>query len=81
MKITRAIIFVPDDAERERWEKICLAECDRLGYRVVALVRGGVEKWGDLRRMLTSGEADVLVVARKEHLPPNRVPRTEWVDE
>lgn len=81
MKQTRAIIFVPDDAERDRWEKICLDECDRRGYLVAALVHGGAEKWHDLRTMLTNGEADVLVVARKEHLPPDRIPRTEWVDE
>ena len=45
---------------------------------VVALVLGdGVAQWPDLVAMLATGTAQVLVVARPEHLPPGRLPRLE----
>lgn len=73
----KAIIFVPDDGERATWEKMCLDHCDRHGHRVVSLIVGGVERWPDVLDMIRAQEADVIVVARPEHLPADRVPRTE----
>lgn len=78
MEQERAIIFVPVDG-RQRWEAECLRHCDLHGYKVVALVVGGLERWGDLMAMTRAGEAEVVVVARAEHLPVMRVPRTEVV--
>jgi hypothetical protein len=75
----RAIIYVPDDEDRDRWEARCLEYCDRRRYRVVALVVGGPERWDDAMDMMYAREADVLVVASKMHLPPDRTPRVEAV--
>jgi hypothetical protein len=76
VKRLRAIIFVPDE-ERDRWEARCLEYCDRRGYEVVALVVGAPDRWNDAMDMMYAHEADVVVVASKDHLPPDRTPRVE----
>lgn len=77
----RAIIYVPNDVDRDRWEAVCLKYCDRRGYEVVSLVVGGPERWVHITQMLQAYEAEVVVVASQDHLPPNRTPRIESVTE
>lgn len=80
-KRLRAIIYVPDDEDRGRWEDACLKYCDRRGYEVVALVVGGPDRWNDAMDMMYAHEADVVVVASKDHLPPDRTPRVEVIND
>ena len=79
-KRERAIIFGPPE-DRERWEAECLAYCERHDLEVVGLVIGGDEKWPALREAMINGVADLVVVASKDHLPPDRRPRIESVTE
>lgn len=77
-KRLRAVIFVRDDEERSRWEAACLEYCDRCGYEVVSLVVGD---WSAVHQMFAANEADIVVVASKDQLAPDRTPRIESVTE
>lgn len=63
---------------------MCIEYCERQRppYLVVGLVvDNGRIRWAEIRGMFIADEADVLVLARREHLPPQRRPRIEVVDE
>lgn len=77
-----AVIFVPDGPEAPRWERVNLEFCERKGYAVVAVVRWRPgDEWRELHDMAGREEFDVLVVARRDHLPAKRRPRIEVVEE
>lgn len=46
------------------------------GYRLVGVVR---DNWAAVVKMIVTHQADVVVVATEEHLPPRRRPRVEAV--
>lgn len=55
--------------------------CERNGYRIVGLVvrRDGQGQWADIFGMLAAGTVDVVVVCRRDQLPPGRLPRIEAI--
>jgi hypothetical protein len=55
---------------------ICSRLCQELDYEAIAIVRGD---WGEAMDYLTSGQAQVIVVAEDDDLPPDRTPRVEVV--
>lgn len=81
MKQLRAVIWIADDEEWARYTARCLDYCTRLGYEVAAVVEqraGG--RWEDVYTMVvTDGRAEVVVVASRDQLPRDRVPRIEAV--
>lgn len=72
-----AIIFVPPDPASRPWLVIDAQYCARKDYQVVAVATD----WNDVLRMLKDDDIDVVVVGRREHLPPDRTPRLEIVTE
>ena len=72
---TAAIVFVLSryllrDAAR------CIDHCRINGYNMIGVVRDDwAEAWGYLR----TGKVDVIVVADRQHLDPERSPRIEAV--
>lgn len=62
--MTTAVIFVPTD-HIEWYASQCYAYCLTMGYEVAGIVRGN---WGAAVAMLVKQTANVLVVARPEHL-------------
>lgn len=76
----RAAIYVPTDlAERDLaiWRERCIAHCLQRGYDIVVVVTGGPAAWEQLHADLTAGDIQIVVVGRREHLPPQRLPRVE----
>jgi hypothetical protein len=74
----RALIYIPDDGDAEKWLTLCLGYVARHDYELVAVVRGD---WAGVRRMLDDGQAVVVVIARRDHPPAGRVPREVYVEE
>lgn len=72
-RIARAVIFVPCARHRHRWERVCAQDCAARGDEVVAVVIGA---WQAAMTMVVEGAADVIVVARQDHIPPGALP---WV--
>lgn len=71
----RAIIWVPA-REAERWQRACLEDCETNGEEIVAIVMAkDGRRWEDAEAMLDSGEADVIVVGRWDHVPRQAAPR------
>ncbi len=82
--VIRAVIYVPEGRDAKRWKRVCIDYCQRQGYVIVAAVTGGPDggdRWMDLRRMAAAEEFDVLVVGRRDHLPAQRRPRIEAVED
>lgn len=79
----RAIIYISRSDDLDHLTTACVEYCERRGYTLVSLVAGDPRgrKWRDAYEMLLSGNADVLVAPSRGHLPANRVPRIEIVDE
>jgi hypothetical protein len=71
-----AVILVPD-AEQDRWLTRCMHHIEQCGYRLEAIV----QRWEDAHQLVGAGQVQVVVVARPEHLPPQRVPRFEVAGE
>lgn len=78
----RTVIWVPAGSETRRWALVCIQHCTERGYEVVGMVvdDGRPVLWEDVWRMMTRGDADVVVAARQDHMPQARVPRVEYVD-
>lgn len=79
----RAIIYVPDTPDRARWERLAVEYCERHHYRIAGLVvgRDDEDHWTDVVSMCTAGAVDVVVVGRRDQLPPHRAPRVEVITE
>lgn len=65
-----AILFVPSGDHR--WLDLCGQYAARRGYTVIAVV----SDWADVQELAREHNA-VVVYARDEHLPPDRLPRVE----
>lgn len=78
---TKAIIYVSDGGEADRWLDECTRYCGKRRYEIEAVVidnaRG--ERWTDALNLVTEGRAEVIVVARHDHLPADRPGRIEVV--
>ena len=73
---TRAIAFIPSDNPLDGVYAIqCLQHIERRGYQLVAILR----TWEQVLEALRADLAQVIVVARREHLDPDRAPRIEVV--
>lgn len=79
----RAVIWVADDPEWERYTRWCVHYCDRMDYVLVAVVEqkmGG--RYDDVENMIFRDEtAELIVVPDRSHLPAGRLPRIESVTE
>ncbi|HTI26208.1 MAG TPA: hypothetical protein VL652_34785 [Kutzneria sp.] len=82
----RAVIWVPEKyyADRQHRIGLCVAYCARRGYLVVGIVTdGGAAGWADATQMCFGDtQAEVIVVGgRREDLPLDRLPRSEFIGE
>lgn len=78
----RAVVWVADDPEWERYTRWCVHYCDRKDYVLVAVVEqrmGG--QYHDVEGMIMDGRVEVVVVPDRSHLPSERSPRVEVVTE
>lgn len=73
----RAIIYVPHD-HMEHCTILCLEYAQQAGYVVEGIV---VDRWEDAQSMALAGVADIVIVAERSQLPPDRAPRIEVVAE
>lgn len=72
-----AAIYIPTGADLNRWLTACTELAQARGWHADTLVR----RWDDLVSLALSGRAPVAIVGTRGHLPPDRVPRIEAVDE
>lgn len=73
-----AVVFLPPGVPGAGlWTDACGEYIERRGYRLAAVCGA----WGDAVRMVLAGEAEVVVVGRRDHLPADRKPRVEVVTE
>lgn len=75
MEQVTAVIYTPDGDETQRraWRDQCMRHCQARGYLVV----GTTTQWRDAASMMLDGRAQVIVAAKPEHFPLDRVPRVE----
>lgn len=78
----RALIFVT----REHLDDYCPRCADylnRCGMELTAVVidDGDGRRWPEVATLLANGEVDVVVVATRAELPPDRLPRIDVVAE
>lgn len=76
----RYVIYVPDDTRQEGALAECLnyAENTHPEWHSAGVVTG---RWPDVIAMTRAGLADVILIAERAHLPPDRVPRVVSVEE
>lgn len=72
-----AVLYVPTGHGADRWLTVCAEYAARYRYEVAAVAT----EWDSVVTMLLQGDAQVVVVARRDHLPPMRTPRMEIVTE
>lgn len=75
--IIDALIFLPRGPQFTRWLDQCALYCHAHAYRVLAVVG----HWDDIAAYLHQGFRGVVVVVTLGHLPPDRLPRIEAVDD
>lgn len=72
-----AVIYIPS-ADLKLAAVACLEYVAACGYQMAGIVVG---RWNDAQSLALDGTVDVVVVAERSHLPPDRVPRIEVVAE
>jgi hypothetical protein len=72
-----AVLFVPTGHGADRWLMVCAEYAARYRYQVAAIATD----WDSVMTMIRQEEAQVVVVARRDHLPEYRTPRLEVVTE
>jgi hypothetical protein len=75
--VISAVVFVPTGPDFDRWFGICAEYCERHRYQIAAVATD----WDDVLTVLRSDEAQIAVVARRDHLPASRKHRLEVVTE
>ena len=73
----RAVIFMPSAAD-VAGAHACMRFAEARGYRLEGLVAG---RWQDVAEMMAERLVEVVLVAHRYQLPPDRTPRIEVVDE
>lgn len=74
--LTLAVVFVPAGHEAVQFISQCMAYCANRGYQVAGVV---TDNWTAAIASIMSCGGGVVVVARPEHLAPDREPRIEVV--
>lgn len=79
----RAVIYVPAGRDADRWQRRCMHHVQRRGYELVAIVadEGDGAQWASVRALIDAGDVEIVVVAKEDHLPPDRLPRPEVAEE
>lgn len=78
LKPLRAVVFLPPGTPGAGiWRDACAEYVELRGYRLAAVCSA----WADAITMVFDGEADVVVVGRRDHLPRDRTPRVDVVAE
>lgn len=72
--MANAVIFIPDHEHLAEYGVACHRYLEARGYQFAGLV---TTCWEDATALLFAQRGGVLVVARAEHLPPDREPRVE----
>ena len=77
---SRYLVFIPtgDAGAAALAECLAYAETEHPEWTFAGVVAGG---WQAVFTMLAKGEADIVVVAQRAHLPPDRLPRVVAVEE
>lgn len=75
--MVNAVLFVPTGHGADRWLTVCAEYAARYRYQVAAIATD----WDSVVTMVLQGEAEVVVVARRDHLPVMRTPRLEVITE
>jgi hypothetical protein len=71
-----AAIWIPSHVDPiEPHLMACLDHARRCRYGLLGIIT--TAPWEEVRRMMMDGKVDVVVVAEREHLPPDRTPRIE----
>lgn len=74
----RALLYIPaHDPDMRKWMPILWRYCLDRSYHPEAVVH----QWCDALTMVAQGLAQVIVVARRDHLDKDRMPRLEVVNE
>lgn len=73
----RCVLFIPSGPAAIRWRDLCARYATDQRYLIVAVT----STWTAALAMLTSGEAEVAVIGRRDHLPLDRIPRVEVATE
>jgi hypothetical protein len=83
MSDLRAVIYLQAGEQMARWQRICGTHVEARGYELVSIVIDGADgaKWPDVLTLLRGDRADVIVVARRDQLPKDRLPRIEVATE
>lgn len=77
MHMPNAVLLVPTGRGADVWLTVCADYAARHHYQVAAIA----SDWDGVMTVLRNEEAEVVVVARRDHLPPSRTPRLEIVTE
>lgn len=76
--VHEALIFIPYHNDYARyWMVACWSYCMRHDYKPIAIVHD----WADVVTYIMAGHLPVIVSARRDHLPCDRLPRFEAVSE
>ncbi|TCB97604.1 hypothetical protein E0H26_11850 [Micromonospora zingiberis] len=77
-----ALIYVTAE-NLDRYTDRCAEYCNRLGLRLAAVVVDELDggRWPEVAQMLMDGTVQVVVVADRDELPPDRTPRVDVVAE
>lgn len=78
--VNRYVVFIPagEAGPAALAECLAYAEASHPEWAFAGVVAGG---WRAVFSMLADGGADVVVVAQRAHLPPDRLPRVVAVEE
>lgn len=72
-----AVAYVPAGVDYEPWGGICARYASSRGYEMRHVARD----WADVMALIDDEAVQIVVVGTRSHLPPDRVPRVEIVDE
>ncbi|WP_139141932.1 hypothetical protein [Micromonospora chaiyaphumensis] len=71
-----AAIWIPSHVDPiEPHLMACLDHAKRCRYGLLGIIT--TAPWDEVRQLMIDGKVDVVVVAEREHLPPDRTPRIE----
>jgi hypothetical protein len=77
----RAALYAPLADDGQRWVMAGVEWCDRLGYDLCSLVVDpDGSRWREVFQLLLTGDAEVIVVNRRDHIPLT-LPRIEIIAE
>lgn len=72
-----SVIFIPTWADLVAAERACLELAGEHGVHPDTMTR----EWPEVARLVHTGQLDLLFVASRDHLPPERTPRIVAADD